>query len=111
VLISGTPIQNDLLEYYSLINFVNPGLLGPSNEFRKRFEVSGSWERIGEWTPKTSQLFKSMILRGRDASATLEQQKQGEEKLQELLGLVNRCIIRRTSMLLTKYLPVNDFLP
>nr|CAD2127929.1 unnamed protein product [Meloidogyne enterolobii] len=86
VLISGTPIQNDLLEYYSLINFVNPGLLGPVAEFRRHFESS--------------------ILRSRDANATEDQQKLGEEKLQELLGLVNRCIIRRTSALLTKYLPV-----
>ncbi|KAF7633917.1 hypothetical protein Mgra_00006654 [Meloidogyne graminicola] len=86
VLISGTPIQNDLLEYYSLINFVNPGLLGPAAEFRRNFE--------------------SFILRSRDANSTEVQQKMGEEKLQELLSLVNRCIIRRTSALLTQYLPV-----
>lgn len=31
VLISGTPIQNDLLEYFSLVHFVNAGILGKHN--------------------------------------------------------------------------------
>lgn len=38
VLLSGTPIQNDLLEYFSLIHFVNEGLLGTSSEFKKKYE-------------------------------------------------------------------------
>jgi DNA repair and recombination RAD54-like protein len=68
------------------VNFVNPGLLGTASEFKKRFELP--------------------ILRGRDAMATSEQQQLGEEKLSEMAALVNRCIIRRTATLLTKYLPV-----
>ncbi|KAK7099702.1 DNA repair and recombination protein RAD54-like isoform X2 [Littorina saxatilis] len=86
ILLSGTPIQNDLLEYFSLLHFVNRGILGTAQEFKKRFE-----------TP---------ILRGRDAAATDGEHTKGEEKLQELLGIVNRCIIRRTQALLIKYLPV-----
>ena len=31
VLLSGTPIQNDLLEYYSLVHFVNKDMLGEEN--------------------------------------------------------------------------------
>jgi len=85
VLLSGTPIQNDLLEYFSLVHFVNEGILGTAAEFRKRFE--------------------NPILRGRDADATDEDHKTGVEKLKELADVVNRCIIRRTQALLTKYLP------
>lgn len=86
ILLSGTPIQNDLLEYFSLLHFVNRGILGTAQEFKRKFE-----------TP---------ILRGRDADATDDDHKKGEEKLQELLSIVNKCIIRRTQALLTKYLPV-----
>lgn len=38
VLLSGTPIQNDLTEYFSLIHFVNEGLLGSASEFKKKYE-------------------------------------------------------------------------
>lgn len=86
VLLSGTPIQNDLLEYFSLIHFVNEGLLGSAQEFKRKFE-----------TP---------ILKGQDAYASDKERQLAVERLQELSGLVNRCLIRRTSALLTKYLPV-----
>ncbi|KAF5909390.1 DNA repair and recombination protein RAD54-like, partial [Clarias magur] len=86
VLISGTPIQNDLLEYFSLVHFVNSGILGTAQEFKKRFELP--------------------ILKGRDADASDKERDVGEEKLKELISIVNRCLIRRTSDILSKYLPV-----
>jgi len=30
ILLTGTPIQNDLQEFYALIDFTNPGVLGSS---------------------------------------------------------------------------------
>lgn len=38
VLLSGTPIQNDLLEYFSLVHFVNAGILGEAGEFRRKYD-------------------------------------------------------------------------
>jgi DNA repair and recombination RAD54-like protein len=36
VLLSGTPIQNHLDEFYAMVNFANPGLLGNRAEFHKK---------------------------------------------------------------------------
>lgn len=85
VILSGTPIQNDLSEYFSLLNFANPNYLGTRNEFRKNFE--------------------NYILRGRDADATDSERQKGDEKLMELTQTVSKFIIRRTNDILSKYLP------
>lgn len=86
ILISGTPIQNDLTEYFSLVHFVNEGILGTAQEFRKKYE--------------------NHILKGQDALATSKEREKALECLGGLTTLVNKCMIRRTSQLLTKYLPV-----
>src|SRR5690606_7158805 len=86
VILSGTPIQNDLSEYFSLLNFANPDLLGSRAEFRKRFEIP--------------------ILRGRDADGSDADKKKSDECLAELGKIVNKFIIRRTNDILSKYLPV-----
>lgn len=86
VILSGTPIQNDLSEYFSLLNFANPNYLGTRNEFRKKFE--------------------NIILRGRDADSTDEEKAKGDVKLAELSQTVSKFIIRRTNDILSKYLPV-----
>jgi DNA repair and recombination RAD54-like protein len=85
IIISGTPIQNDLLEYYSLVDFVNPGLLGNPAEFRKMYE--------------------NPISKGRDADASDYQVQLGNERQKEMIANVDRCLIRRTADLLSKYLP------
>ncbi|GJP82017.1 hypothetical protein CLOP_g12137 [Closterium sp. NIES-67] len=37
VLLTGTPIQNDLNEFFALLDLVNPGCLGPLPAFRRIF--------------------------------------------------------------------------
>ncbi|KZT55273.1 DNA repair protein, SNF2 family [Calocera cornea HHB12733] len=86
VILSGTPIQNDLSEYFSLLNFANPDYLGSRMDFRKNYELA--------------------ILRGRDADASDKEKQNSEAKLKELAERVSKFIIRRTNDLLSKYLPV-----
>lgn len=85
IILSGTPIQNDLSEYFALLNFSNPGLLGTRSHFRKEFEIP--------------------ILRGRDADATEKEIAEGQEKLRQLFQIVSKFVIRRTNDILSKYLP------
>ncbi|GAA5930226.1 hypothetical protein JCM1841_000609 [Sporobolomyces salmonicolor] len=86
VILTGTPIQNDLDEYFSLLNFCNPGYLGTKQQFHKEFELP--------------------ILKGRDGDASDMEKQRGDEAQRALLTKVNKFIIRRTNDLLSKYLPV-----
>lgn len=85
VILSGTPIQNDLSEYFALLSFSNPGLLGTRLEFRKNYEIP--------------------ILRSRDMDATDKEIKKGDQQLSKLSNIVSKFIIRRTNDILSKYLP------
>ncbi|GFR41308.1 hypothetical protein Agub_g1986, partial [Astrephomene gubernaculifera] len=38
VLLSGTPMQNHLDEFFAMVDFCNPGVLGPPAQFRRYYE-------------------------------------------------------------------------
>ncbi|GAA2618123.1 DEAD/DEAH box helicase [Paractinoplanes durhamensis] len=38
IALTGTPVENHLAELWSIMDFCNPGLLGPAKRFRKRFQ-------------------------------------------------------------------------
>ncbi|KAF1995689.1 DNA repair and recombination protein RAD26 [Amniculicola lignicola CBS 123094] len=85
VILSGTPLQNDLSEFYTAIDFVNPGLLGKRSAFKREFE-----------TP---------IVRSRQPNASDSELEKGEARWKELVSLTSQFIIRRTADVLAKYLP------
>ncbi|XP_052199015.1 protein CHROMATIN REMODELING 25 [Diospyros lotus] len=85
ILLSGTPMQNDLEEFYAMVNFANPGILGDAAYFRRYYEMP--------------------IIGGREPTATEEEKKLGDERSVELSAKVNQFILRRTNALLSNHLP------
>ncbi|KAK5116477.1 hypothetical protein LTR62_008026 [Meristemomyces frigidus] len=85
VILSGTPIQNDLAEFYTMVDFVNPGLLNKYNVFKREFEAP--------------------ILRSRQPGASTEDIEKGEARGTELVTITSMFILRRTAELLSQYLP------
>ncbi|KAF1986314.1 hypothetical protein K402DRAFT_393799 [Aulographum hederae CBS 113979] len=85
VILSGTPIQNDLVELFNMVDLINPGLLGKLNSFKRNFE--------------------GPMLKGRQPGANAKDVEIGEARSEELGELTKQFILRRTADLLSKYLP------
>lgn len=85
IILSGTPIQNDLAEFYTMVDFVNPGLLNKYTTFKREFE-----------TP---------ILKSQQPGATAKDLEKGEARSSELASITGMFILRRTAEILSKYLP------
>ena len=85
ILLTGTPIQNDLQEFYSLINFVNPGMFGTYQEYKTKYE-----------TP---------IVQSQEPMVLPCYRELGETRAKELNEITNLFILRRTQEIINKYLP------
>lgn len=85
ILLSGTPMQNELGEFFNMVDFCNPGVLGSASHFRRTYERP--------------------ILLSREPDAT-EGQKQTASRLQkELSTIVNEFILKRGNILNARHLP------
>jgi DNA repair and recombination RAD54-like protein len=85
VLLTGTPMQNDLEEFFAMVDFTNPGILGTQEDFRK------------------NTLYP--ILRGREPDATEKQKQRMMDIQQEMSTTVNDFILRRVNTLNAQHLP------
>lgn len=85
IILSGTPIQNDLSEFFMMVDFINPGLLGSYKTFTKEFELP--------------------IERSRQPGASTKDLAKGEARNEELASLTSKFILRRSADILSRYLP------
>ncbi|KAM5447873.1 helicase [Microsporum audouinii] len=85
VILSGTPIQNELSEFFAMVDFVNPALLGTFKSFMKEFE--------------------GPIVGARQPNAPKKVIEKGKARSEELAELTSPFILRRTADILSKHLP------
>lgn len=85
IILSGTPIQNDLAEFHAMVGFVNPGMLGNGDLFKRVFEEP--------------------IMRGRDPDCEEEERELGADRSRYLAHITQKFILRRMQTINEKYLP------
>ncbi|EXJ87467.1 DNA repair and recombination protein RAD54B [Capronia epimyces CBS 606.96] len=85
IILSGTPIQNDLGEFFAMVNFVNDGCLGSQKGFIRDFERP--------------------IMRSRQPDASESEIERGHEASEELARTTSPFILRRTADILSEFLP------
>lgn len=60
---TGTPIQNHLGELWNLFQFINPGMLGSSEQFAKKFVKNGDASQIQQSRKELNRYISPFILR------------------------------------------------
>ena len=63
VVLTGTPVQNNLMDLHSLYSFINPQLVGSEAQFRKRFAVPISRDNDEQARAQLQQLISPFLLR------------------------------------------------
>ncbi|KAF9541575.1 DNA repair and recombination protein rad54b [Mortierella hygrophila] len=84
IILTGTPIQNDLGEFFAMIDFVNPGLFDNYGLFKKVFE--------------------DPIVRSRQPDCSKAEAALGLERSRELTRLTGLFILRRTAKVNDEFL-------
>nr|XP_015206553.1 PREDICTED: transcriptional regulator ATRX [Lepisosteus oculatus] len=85
VVLTGTPLQNNLIEYHCMVNFIKENLLGSVKEFRNRFI--------------------NPIQNGQCADSTLSDVRVMKKRAHILYEMLAGCVQRRDYTALTKFLP------
>jgi SNF2 family DNA or RNA helicase len=70
LLVTATPVQNDMRELYNLATLVRPGTVGTFSQFRRDF-LSGHDKRWPRNTPRLRTLLESVMIRTRRADTDL----------------------------------------
>jgi SNF2 family DNA or RNA helicase len=81
LLLTATPVQNDLRELYNLITLLRPGMLGTYRSFRKEYVVRGD-RRLPQNTRRLSQILADVMIRTTRSSTSIQFPRREVQTLQ-----------------------------
>lgn len=81
VILTGTPIQNHLAELWNLFQFINPGLLGSAEQFKKKFILPIEGENDKARQSQLRRLISPFLLRRTKAEVVDELPAKNDIKL------------------------------
>ncbi len=99
LLLTATPVQNDLRELYNLITLLRPGMLGTYRSFRQEFVVRGD-RRLPKNTRVLSQMLADVMIRTTRSSTSIQFPRRD----------VNTCAVELSSGEQAFYTQVSDFI-
>jgi SNF2 family DNA or RNA helicase len=87
IALTGTPVENRLSELWSILDFLNPGYLGPRNFFQRRFAIP--IERYGDTASLQTlrSLVQPFILRRLKTDRTIIQDLPDKQEMTVFCGL------------------------
>ncbi len=85
ILLTGTPVQNKLEEFFAMADYCNPSILQDLVTFKR--------------------IYQQPIEHGRDKRADSEAKRLGAERSKQLAKFTQEFVLRRSSDLLKKFLP------
>ncbi|MCU0787410.1 MAG: SNF2 family helicase [Verrucomicrobia bacterium] len=63
IVLTGTPLENSVLDLWSIFDFLMPGYLGAASDFRERYELPISKERNAEAQSRLARRLRPFMLR------------------------------------------------
>jgi SNF2 family DNA or RNA helicase len=96
LLLTATPVQNDMRELYNLATLVRPGTVGTFSQFRRDF-LSGHDKRTPRNTPRLRTLLESVMIRTRRADTNLKFPPRGVETVWVGQTPAERLLYRKIS--------------